>query len=274
MKGRSFFVVVLLWGWIGVLSVWASQEGREEIFRFSGFYPLLNKRVAFDARTRPSEITVRVEGLRPRDLFIVRSQGEELSIVAGYSSGRLGDLFHRGFDVHPVPESCVRVEGTTVSVRRPQGIEGIVSFDVHVPKEVRVHLIQDGYVRLRARLREPLALREGAVELGTRNRAETVLRAVFGGHLSDVLRPTSPDQPYIVSFQRLTIRKRVPVNISWGEKLYVLLIIEADGRVSHIVPLEPEAIPLEVEHALRQWEFEPFLFDGQAVRVKTLARIR
>ncbi len=28
MKGRSLFifVVVLLWGWIGALSVWASQE--------------------------------------------------------------------------------------------------------------------------------------------------------------------------------------------------------------------------------------------------------
>ncbi len=71
MKGRSLFifVVVLLWGWIGALSVWASRERarREEIHHFSGFYPLLNKRVVrvvFDARTRPNEIVVRVEGLR------------------------------------------------------------------------------------------------------------------------------------------------------------------------------------------------------------------
>ncbi len=52
-------------------------------------------------------------------------------------------------------------------------------------------------------------------------------------------------------------------------------IIEADGRVSRVVPLEPEVIRVEVEQALRQWEFEPFIFfNGQAVRVKALALFR
>ncbi len=81
------------------------------------------------------------------DLFIVHSHGDEPNITAGYSSGRLKDIFHQGFDVRPVPESCVRIDGATVSVRRPREIEGSVFFDIRVPRDVRVHLIQDGYVR-------------------------------------------------------------------------------------------------------------------------------
>jgi hypothetical protein len=168
----------------------------------------------------------------------------------------------------------VRVEGTTVSVRRPEEIEGIVFVDLQVPRDTRVHLVQDGQTLLRARVSEPIALREGALAPGSRNPAETVLRAVFGGNLPDVLRPPSPDHPYVVSFRRLAIRKRVPVSIPDGGKLVVSLLINVDGTVASVTPLEPETIAPELERALRQWEFEPFVYDGRAVRVKTLAVIR
>ena len=281
MRDRAFALSVLclslLWGSEGV-SLGQTPPGggaREEIVRFSRFYPLLNRRVTFDARTRPREIIVWVDNLRLDDVLVIRGQGEVLSIWAGYASGRLGDLLQRGvLDVHPLPSSCVRVEGTTVSVRRPEEIEGIVFVDLQVPRDTRVHLVRDGQTLLRARVSEPIALREGALAPGSRNPAETVLRAVFGGNAPDVLRPPSPDQPYTVSFHRLTIRKRMPVSVPRGERLVVLFVINADGTVAQVVPLEPETIAPEVERALQQWEFEPFVYEGRAVSVKTLALIR
>ncbi|MCS6816028.1 MAG: hypothetical protein NZ746_01475 [Blastocatellia bacterium] len=116
------------------------QDAREEVLRFSGFYPILNKRVRFDW-DRPSEILVRVEGLKLDDLFAVRSRGDELSISTGYASGHLADPFHHEkLDIHPLPSSGVRVEKTIVEVRCPAEIEGIAFFEVQVPKGVRIHL--------------------------------------------------------------------------------------------------------------------------------------
>jgi hypothetical protein len=275
MLALSILCVSLLWGSVGVLLGWASQGGgeRQELLRFSGFYPVLNKRVTFDARTRPSEIVVRVEGLRREDVVVVRSQGDAVSVWAGSVSGRVADLFHKGLDIAPLPSSCVRVEGATVSVRRPAEIERVVFFEVHVPTGIRVHLVREGQTLLRARLSEPIALRQDAIEPGTRNPAETFLRALFGQDMPDVLRPPFPDQPYVVSFRRLAIRKKVPVNLPPGERLFVSLVINADGTVAEVTPLAPEGLAPEVERAVRQWEFEPFVFDGQAVRVRTIARI-
>lgn len=276
MRREAFALLVIsfLWASGSVLLASPRQDAREEVLRFSGFYPLLNKRVRFEARARPSEIVARVEGLRLDDLFVVRSQGDELSISAGYVSGHLAALFQNKLDIKPLPPSCVYVEGTTVNVRRPEEIEGIAFFDLTVPKGVRVHLVWNEQSLLRARLSEPIALRGGAIELGPRNPAETMLRTLFGRNVPDVLRPSSPDHPYVVSFRRLTIRKRVPVKIPSGERLVVSLLINADGMVARVIPLEPEVPTPEVEQALRQWEFEPFVYDGHAVRVKTLAVIR
>jgi hypothetical protein len=242
--------------------------------RFSRFYPLLNTRVRFEGRDRPSEIVVRIEGLRLDDVFVVRSQGDELSVSAGYVARGLAGLLPNGPDVRPLPSSCVRVEGATVSVRRPAEVDGLAFFEMSVPRGVRVHLMRDGETVFRARLGEPIALREGAIEPGPRNPAGTFVRALFGRNMPDVLRPPSPDQPYIASFRRLTIRKRVPVNIPTGGRLIVSLLIDADGTVAHIVPVEPEVMAPGVEQALRQWAFEPFVYEGQAIRVRTLAVIR
>ncbi len=277
MRREVFALLIVglfvLWGRGGVLSASPRQETREEVVRFSGLYPILNKRVRL--KDRPSEVVVRVEGLRLEDVFVVRSQGDELSLSAGYASGQMAELFlHRQLPIRPLPSSCVRVDGAAVNVRRPAEIEGIAFFDVQVPQGVRVHLMRDGQTLLRARLNEPIALREGTLDSGPRTPVETVLRVLFGGNLPDVLRPPSPDHPYVVSFRRLAIRKRVPVSIPDGGKLVVSLLINVDGTVASVTPLEPETIAPELERALRQWEFEPFVYDGRAVWVKTLAVIR
>ncbi len=236
-------------------------------------------------------IRVLCEGLAEDDLIVLRSHKEksqerEVRIVGGVFHGvplktdqalplSSFPLFPPAGSYGPLPEGLLDVRGADVILRRPASLQGIVFLDLSVPEGVRVHLVVNGRSVINTAVNAPLSFSEGHLEVGPRNIAETALRAAIRIKEMEEVVPLASPGEYAVPFHRLRVRRRVELGITAGEARQAVLGIDETGRVLRAVVFtdKGERDP-QAEEQLRQWEFEPFFVNGQAVRVVTMLKIK
>ncbi len=59
-----------------------------------------------------------------------------------------------------------------------------------------------------------------------------------------------------------------------GEMVHAILVIDENGRVVRVFAFANGQRDVRTEQQLQQWEFEPFIVKGEAVRVVTTLTIR
>jgi hypothetical protein len=174
----------------------------------------------------------------------------------------------------PLPEDALEVHGAEIVFRRPLALRGVVFLDVSMPEGARVQWVVNGRAILDASVSEPLSFSGGRLGIGSRTVAETAVRAVFRDWMEDGVAPLSEGE-YVVSWRRLTVRRKVELGITAGEVRRVILGIDEAGRVVRALAFTDDGRrDAEVEARVRQWEFEPFLIDGRAVRIVTMLTLR
>jgi hypothetical protein len=239
----------------------------------SASFQILRKEVRFDRTEVPARINLRLDGITPSDLITLRSKGNDLKIAAGSYQGK------RSFDprvmpnIRPLPEDSLSIDGASVVFRRPTNIPSVVFLDIQVPDNAHVHLVINGRTVVDSRLNTPISLRNDMIGLGSKGVSGTLVQAMLPDD-PEVIPPVSPDQPYGVAFSRLKVRKMVSPDLKPGEVVKVVLAIDTDGRVVSVAPLIPKEIDPELKQTLQQWEFEPFIVKGQAVRVITTVDLK
>jgi len=168
----------------------------------------------------------------------------------------------------PLPEKALRVNGADVVFQRPAALSGVIFLDISVPEGVRVYLEMNGRLVLDAEVSVPLAFSEGRVQSGPRRVAETVTRVAFP-ETPDVVPLVAPGE-YAVAFHRLKVRHRVTPKVAVGKMAWAILLIDEGGRVVRALAFVDGQREVQLEEQLRQWAFEPFRINGEAVRVVTL----
>jgi hypothetical protein len=174
-----------------------------------------------------------------------------------------------------LPEDLLHVHGADVIVRRPSSLQGVVFLDLSVPEGVRVHLVVNGRSIINTVVSAPLLFSEGQLGVGPRNVAGTAWRAAVRIKETEEAVPLASPGEYAVPFHRLKVRRRVELGINAGQAKQAVLGIDETGRVVRALVFtdDGERDP-QAEEQLRQWEFEPFFVNGQAVRVVTMLKIR
>ncbi len=254
-----------------------AQEVPVQTFRRSG--ELLSKRVEVKAA---EVVRLVCEGMAEDDLIVIRSRGKDVRIIGGIyhgvpfrreaQSSRLSSLFPLSYA--PLPEETLEVHGAEIVFRRPLALRGVVFLDVSVPEGAQVQWVVNGHAVLDASVSEPLSFSGGRLGIGSRTVAETAVRAVFRDWMEDGVAPLSEGE-YVVPWRRLTVRRKVELGIKAGEVRRVILGIDEAGRVVRALAFTDDGRrDAEVEARVRQWEFEPFLIDGRAVRVVTMLTLR
>lgn len=252
-----------------------AQEVPVQTFRRSG--ELLSKRVEVKAA---EAVRLVCEGMAEDDLVVIRSRGKDVWIVGGVYRGapfRRETQGSQPFSLFPLlsyaplPEDALEVHGAEIVFRRPLALRGVVFLDISVPEGARVQWMVNGRAILDASVSEPLSFSGGRLGIGSRTVAETAVRAVFRDWMEDEVIPLSEPGEYAVSWRRLVVRKKVELGITAREVRRVILGIDEAGRVVRtLVFTDDGRRDAEVEARVRQWEFEPFLIDGRAVRVVTM----
>jgi hypothetical protein len=271
---------------VGPLHLALAQEVRDKPFGSSA--RLLSRSFKVDAR---GAIRVLCEGLAEDDLIVIRNperkgQEREVRIVGGVFYGmplkanqRLPlssfPLFPLAGGYGPLPEDLLHVHGADVIVRRPSSLQGVVFLDLSVPEGVRVHLVVNGRSIINTVVSAPLLFSEGQLGVGPRNVAGTAWRAAVRIKETEEAVPLASPGEYAVPFHRLKVRRRVELGINAGQAKQAVLGIDETGRVVRALVFTDngERDP-QAEEQLRQWEFEPFFVNGQAVRVVTMLKIR
>lgn len=275
---RWVILLGLAGGFLSALLLARAQEVPVQTFRRSG--ELSSKRVEVKAA---GAVRLVCEDMAEDDLIVVRSHGKDVQIVGGVyhgmpfrreaQSSRLSSLFPLSY-AH-LPEETLEVRGAEIVFRRPLALRGVVFLDVSVPEGARVQWMVNGRAILDASVSEPLSFSGGQLGIGSRTVAETAMRAVFRDWMEDEVIPLSEPGEYAVSWRRLVVRKKVELGIKAGEVRRVILGIDETGRVVRALAFTDDGRrDAEVEARVRQWEFEPFLIDGRAVRVVTMLTLR
>jgi hypothetical protein len=252
-------------------------EGQEAPQTFRGSIRLLSKRVELGAHEM---VRLRLEGMAHNDLVVLRSHGREMRIVGGVY---LGTPLRGGRgEAHllpalvqslparyaPLPDETLQVTGAEVVFQRPAALSGVVFLDISVPEGVRVYLEMNGRLVLDAKVSIPLAFSEGRVQPGPRRAAETMMRVAFP-ETPDVVPLAAPGE-YAVAFHRLKVRHRVMPKVAAGKTAWAILLINEEGRVVRALAFVDGQRQGQLEEQLRQWAFEPFWVNGEAVRVVTM----
>jgi len=252
-------------------------EGQEAPQTFHGSIRLLSKRVELGAHKM---VRLRLEGMAHNDLVVLRSHGREMRIVGGVylgtplrggrSEASLLPALVQSLPARyaPLPEKALRVNGADVVFQRPAALSGVIFLDISVPEGVRVYLEMNGRLVLDAEVSVPLAFSEGRVQAGPRRVAETVTRVAFP-ETPDVVPLVAPGE-YAVAFHRVKVRHRVTPKVAVGKMAWAILLIDEGGRVVRALAVVDGQREVQLEEQLRQWAFEPFRINGEAVRVVTL----
>lgn len=272
---------------LGCLHLALAQKRQGEVVSLSGQVKLMSKQLKVDA---DGTMRLLCEGLAEDDLIVIRNQERkgqerEVRIIGGVFYGmplkanqRLSlsssPLFPLAGGYGPLPEDLLHVRGTDVIVRRPSSLQGVVFLDLSVPEGVRVHLVVNGRSIINTVVSAPLLFSEGQVGVGPRNVAGTAWRAAVRIKETEEAVPLASPGEYAVPFHRLKVRRRVELGINAGQAKQAVLGIDETGRVVRALVFTDngERDP-QAEEQLRQWEFEPFFVNGQAVRVVTMLKI-
>ncbi|MDQ1522387.1 MAG: hypothetical protein QOE47_311 [Pyrinomonadaceae bacterium] len=217
-------------------------------------------------------ITLRLDGLQPTDYVNLRPTGKsEIEVTAGLMVQKSEKPQTEATEDKRLPESSLEVTTDTIAFTRPQ-VAGVVVLDVELPSGSQTSAILDGEVILNAALREPISIKGREVGQGAKNTATAVLQSVLPPGLRGKSVPTTATKiaysdKYFVPFSQLQVRKQVAVDLS-SPQVRAGVDINEQGKVVKVTPFNEDSAVLE--KALMQWEFAPFIVDGQPVAVTTV----
>lgn len=139
---------------------------------------------------------------------------------------------------------------------------------MEVPAGIQTQVIVNGNKVLASAVSSPLSIRGHVVAPGEKSLAA----AVMMGSLPTNIRAASEavkikDGVMFVPFEQLQVTKSVPVA---GDVPATRALISID-ETGHVIKVKPSAgAPAGIEESLQQWEFAPYMVDGQAVKVITI----
>ncbi|MBD0327174.1 MAG: hypothetical protein ICV68_12130, partial [Pyrinomonadaceae bacterium] len=224
----------------------------------------VSKKAKIDKADAAHFVTISLNGLRPTDYVNLRpSDKPQVEVTAGA-------MVEESTPKGGLPESAFEVAADKVTFTRPQEVGGTVVLDIQLPAGVHVQAVADGSVILNRALQEPLSIQGQQVRPGEANFASAVLRAGMPAGLRGA--PFDKGDRWLpasgllfVHFSKLQVIKSVPVNTDSPLNRAALEINE-QGKVVKVTPLAKNS-DAELESALRQWEFAPYLVDGRPTPV-------
>jgi hypothetical protein len=217
-------------------------------------------------------ITLRLNNLEPTDYVNIRpTEKSEIEVTAGLMVQKPEKADDAATEEKRLPESSLEVTTDTIAFNRPQMV-GVVVLDVALPSGSQTSAIFDGEVVLNAVLQDSVSIKGREVGQGAKNSADAMLQSLLPPALRGQSVPITPSKiaysdKYFVPFSLLQVRKRVAVN-SGSPMIRAGVDIDKEGKVVKVTPLSEDSAFLE--KTLMQWEFAPFIVDGQPVSVMTV----
>jgi hypothetical protein len=235
----------------------------------------ISKRVKLDRAAAGASpfVTLRLNELQPTDYVNIRpTEKSEIEVTAGLMLPKPEKTDDAAKEEKRLPESSLEVTTDAIAFTRPQ-MAGVVVLDVALPSGTQTSAIFDGDVILNAAaLQEPVSIKGREVRQGAQYTANAVLQSILPPALRGQSVPTTATKlpygdDYFVPFSLLQVRKRVAVDLS-SPLIRAGVDINKEGKVIKVTPFNEDSAFLE--KALMQWEFAPFIVDGQPVAVTTV----
>ncbi|HEX8130116.1 MAG TPA: hypothetical protein VF527_13520 [Pyrinomonadaceae bacterium] len=217
-------------------------------------------------------VTLRLDALQPTDYVNIRpTEKSEIEVTAGLMVQKPEKTDNAATEEKRLPESSLEVTTDAIAFTRPQ-MAGVVVLDVALPSGSQTSAIFDGEVILNAVLREPVSIKGREVRQGAKDTSTAVLQSVLPPAMRGQSVPTTATKlpysgRYFVPFSLLQVRKRVAVDPG-SPRIRAGVDIDKEGKVIKVTPYNEDSAFLE--KALMQWEFAPFIVDGQPVAVMTV----
>lgn len=219
-------------------------------------------------------VTLRLNDLEPTDHVNIRpTEKSEIEVTAGLMLPKPEKADDAATVEKRLPESSLEVTTDAIAFTRPR-MAGVVVLDVALPSGTQTSAIFDGEVILNAAaaLQEPISIKGREVRRGAQDTATAVLQSVLPPAMRGQSAPTTATKlpysgRYFVPFPLLQVRKRVAVDPG-SPRIRAGVDIDKEGKVIKVTPYNEDSAFLE--KALMQWEFAPYIVDGQPVAVMTV----
>ncbi|HLL72147.1 MAG TPA: hypothetical protein VK363_11970 [Pyrinomonadaceae bacterium] len=232
----------------------------------------LNRKVKLNmAGDSVPSVALHLNGLQPTDYVNIRpTDKSEIEVTAGILELKSDDAAK---EEKRLPESSLEVTADAVNFARPSTTVGVVVIDVGLPSGSQTSAFVDGEMVLQANLQEAASIKGRAVGRGTQNMADALIRAVMPAALQgksankDAIKLEYSDK-YFVPFAKLQVLRKVAVDLS-SPQTRAGIEINKEGKVVKVTPFNQDSAA-GLEKALKQWEFAPYLVDGQPVAVTTV----
>ena len=224
-------------------------------------------------------VTLRLNNLEPTDHVNIRpTDKSEIDVTAGLMLPKPDKADDASTEEKRLPESSLNVTTDAISFTRPQ-MAGVVVLDVALPSGSQTSVIIDGEVILNAAaLREAVSIKGKGREVrqGAEDTATAVLQSILPPAMRGQSAPTGATKlaygdRYFVPLSLLQVRKRVAVDLS-SRRIHAGIDIDKEGKVIEVKPFNDvdEDTAAALTKTLMQWEFAPFIVDGQPVAVMTV----
>jgi hypothetical protein len=238
----------------------------------------ISKKVKLDRAAAGASpfVTLRLNNLEPTDYVNIRpTEKSEIEVTAGLMVRKPEKTDDAATQEKRLPESSLEVTADAVAFTRPQ-MSGVVVLDVALPSGTQTSAVFDGEVILNAALREPVSIKGREVRQGAQDTSAAVLQSVLPPAMRGQSVPTTATRlpysgKYFVPFSLLQVRRRVAVDLS-SRRIHAGVDIDKEGKVVKVSPFNDvdEDSAAVLEKTLKQWEFDPYVVDGQPVAVTTL----
>lgn len=227
----------------------------------------LTKKAKTDKADATLSVTIRLNGLRPTDFVNLRASKKTWIEVTA------GSMVSKSESKGGLPDSALDVTATEVTFTRPQSVSETIVLDIELPEGTQTQAVVDGNVVLNGSLQEPLSIQGQEVRKGEATFAAALVRTQmpegFRGLSVDKNDRRMPgDDKLFVHFSKLKVLKTVAVDTDSPLNRAALEINE-EGKVVKVVPLSKNHDP-DLESALLQWEFAPYIVDGHPAPILTV----
>jgi hypothetical protein len=222
-------------------------------------------------------VTLRLSNLEPTDHVNIRpTDKSEIDVTAGLMLPKPDKAGDAATEEKRLPESSLNVTTDAISFTRPQ-VAGVVVLDVALPSGSQTSVIIDGEVILNAAaLREAVSIKGREVRQGAEDTATAVMQSILPPAMRGQSAPTGATKlaygdRYFVPLSLLQVRKRVAVDPG-SRRIHAGIDIDKEGKVVEVKPFNDvdEDSAASLTKTLMQWEFAPYIVDGQPVAVTTV----
>jgi hypothetical protein len=258
-----------------------AEISKSDLLRHKSGYKMhtISRKVKLDRAAGGASpfVTLRLNELQPTDHVNIRpTEKSEIEVTAGLMLPKPEKADDAAKEEKRLPESSLEVTTDAIAFTRPE-MPGVAVLDVALPSGTQTSAIFDGEVVLNAAaLREPVSIKGREVRQGAQDTATAVLQSVLPPAMRGQSVPTGATKlpysgRYFVPFSLLQVRKRVAVDLS-SRRIRAGIDIDKEGKVVEVKPFNDidEESAAALEKALMQWEFAPYIVDGQPVAVMTV----